>query len=499
MNNEEKFKKSLSNLIQSKEFPFDETNWERASEMIDASRQAGRKAPFIYLSVLLLILSGIGGFYFLMENNSTIAEKIAVASPAQQIKASEENSIPSKVITSARVNKVRTSASEPAAIDQTPSQKQITPVDQPTSESVAPKTLAPEIEKIPAIPNANTTPEKSAPSEIKPVTNEPVKQTGTIKNPLIASDVENGTPASPVKEEKTKETTKNEESHEITNAIAPVQPATTNPVANTKETKDQSLTETVLIDSVYTLTPQKINSLPVMKGVGIDPIVPKIDSAMLLNDISLVYQPKEKPVWISIEGGVSYLYGWKNPGSTDAKGYNPLIGINYFQNVTDKLSVSLGIQYTSIGNLNYSNHTTKVTTLNMGEENKVTVFTPVKVHYLVAPLRAHYNLNYKNTIGIGCNVAYLLTVDSEIETYDQTLTSSSGYNLSKDKGYTEGFTQFDAQLSVFYRRKLHPNLSFNAELFYGLTDTKDNNFFHSNVFERNNGLKLSLVYNILKK
>ena len=217
------------------------------------------------------------------------------------------------------------------------------------------------------------------------------------------------------------------------------------------------------------------------------------------NDQGELGKPKDYPVVFSVEAGASYLFGWQNNGTLDANGFNPVIGLNYFNNFLPKMSLTFGLHYSSVNNLSYSNYTSKVTRLGFGEETKVTVFTPVKVHYLIVPLRFNYNLTPLNTVGIGCNIAYLLNIESEVENYTEKLNSKYNQTLSKTTGYTEGFKQYDTQLALFYKRRLYPNLSLNLEVFYGLTDIKDNTFFKSNVFERNNGMKLTLVYNFIKR
>jgi hypothetical protein len=96
-------------------------------------------------------------------------------------------------------------------------------------------------------------------------------------------------------------------------------------------------------------------------------------------------------------------------------------------------------------------------------------------------------------------------VDSKLETYEQTTNYEqggairSGYAASQTRGHSKGFSAFDSQLSVFYRRKLYRELFVNTELQLGLTDIKDNKFFASNSFERTLGLKVTFMYNIFKK
>jgi hypothetical protein len=58
---------------------------------------------------------------------------------------------------------------------------------------------------------------------------------------------------------------------------------------------------------------------------------------------------------------------------------------------------------------------------------------------------------------------------------------------------------FDSQIDLGYRRQISKDLWLNADIYVGLTDIKNNTFFGSQVFERNSGIKISLMYQLFKK
>jgi hypothetical protein len=207
---------------------------------------------------------------------------------------------------------------------------------------------------------------------------------------------------------------------------------------------------------------------------------------------------KEPVHFISFEAGANYLFGWNNPGKKDANGINPVIGLNY-SNVSKPITFSFGIHYTMVRNLSYSSHSVTTTRYNFGEESDVMVFTPTTMHYLVAPIRISYSIDPKNVFGLGYNVGYLFNLNSNVELYGQKSGQKGNSTILKTSGYTQGFKTIDSQLSVFYRRNLSKDLWLNAEFIYGLTDIKDDKFFNSNVYERNMGVKLTLIYNLFKK
>ncbi len=518
MNNEGKFKKTLNDLIQSKEFEFDEANWQKASEMIDVQRQGkSRRVPVFLFSALILTIAIITGVLVSNggSNKTSVLSEVKENTSAGTLISKDLAPVSLKVEESAPKQANTRSPHYPANGVTTPSPEKVSPEKSKTNSKNNPNAGTIVTQPNPSADSkiisgsgfihqskndletpASSEPQK--PGEEKPSEPEQALTTlnqnpiGDSKSPVDADSGEN----KPVEKTTPQAPTHNNSSEGLSAADQKSNVLASNTTPDNKPAEQNTSSDEPLQTSVTT-TESVVTSEP-PKGVGVYPTLPVADSAMLANESTVTFDAKEKPLILSIEAGVSYLYGWKNPGKTDADGYNPFIGINYFQAILDKLSVSLGIQYTSVSHLSYSSHTTKVSSLGLGEDSKVTVFTPTKLHYLIAPLRFHYRFSPQNVAGLGCNMAYLLTVETDVETYNQNIRGTDGNSLYKDKGYTQGFRPFDIQLTGFYRRRLTSNLSFNAEIFYGLTDVKENSFFHSNVFERNSGLKISLVYNIQK-
>ena len=167
--------------------------------------------------------------------------------------------------------------------------------------------------------------------------------------------------------------------------------------------------------------------------------------------------------------------------------------------LTNTSSISFGVQYLQVNKLSSSSKTSRISTYEYGERSDVTVVTPSTVHYLVAPLRYHYFLNKRNIFGAGVNLAYLLNIDAKVTSYNESPGFKSDSKTIKLGGYTEGFSWFDSQLAFFYRRKISGLLCLQTEVFLGLTDVKQNEFFGLNYKERNSGIKLSLIYFAFRK
>jgi hypothetical protein len=505
MNSEDKFKELLNEKLEGKEFPFNAAHWDKAQEMIEASRERKKRRATI---LWLLLLCTLGVSTYLVWNlpeDKGLAEAIAPkptagtnaastkTDPAAANNTDNSPAAPSIENTSARLPAKATQALETA--EKISPARQETTAERPNSP-VAEKIKAPEghrVEKTMDPADESTSPAVHQAKQ-KQKRQVPAIPAATLNNKNDVAVEQNNpgvvTPEGPVSEEKTPATTLEQ----------PIEkPAETPPAESITAATPTSLPEQALPNAVETgsLTHGLVAEAPV---TGKDTVVTVADAIEVM--IPKLSYPKHL---FFIEAGANYLAGWQASQKRDAAGFNPVAGIGYINNLTDNLSLSLGVNYTSVGHLGAYSHTSKISTLGLGEQSSVTVITPSKLHYLALPLRLTMAIDSKNSFGIGYTLAYLLTVDSKIETYDQATdyeqggTIRSNYAVSTTQGYTKGFSAFDSQLSVLYRRRLYRELFVNTELLLGLTDLKDNKFFASNSFERSLGLKVTLMYNIFKK
>lgn len=510
MNSEERFKKQLNDLLESKDFPFDEGNWENARKLIDKS--SGNRRGYIPFAItaLFLLLSGVFGFYYLSPADALVETKTTQQTKEQApMSVLAPESKPASPITSERPLNTNAGKNN-SELTSLPTQK---PQLASTSDKISPakvSNIQPDPEKTqanePSEPVMNTTTK----------TNPPINTTDILM-PINAALVDNNTvsmTAAPVSAET--KTSKAPEEPAITKNSGPASNSAENDSAsNTTESHNDLVINSPAATPEAALqvisAPAPSDHAPYLSNEVLLPATASLstasavkseqpDTATSANHFDDANFPqKSRFPLLTVEAGASYLFGWKNPTGTDAQGFNPLVGLSYYTYLRPKVSVLIGAQYASVGNLNYSSVTTKITSFGMGEESQVTVITPQRLHYLIIPVKLNYHLNAKNTFGIGCNIAYLLTVDAKIESYEQGLNYTRDYNLGKTSGYTQGFKTFDTQLSVSYRRMIYKNLSVSTEGFFGLTDNKENNFFGLNVFERNKGFKLTLVYNLKNK
>lgn len=458
MNSEKDFKDALKDKLNEKQFQFDEAAWEKASQMLDATREEKKKRPFPYFLAagILLILSLIG-FYILKPTKG--ANEISSANIA-----SENTEIKNNETAIAEVKKVASKTT------------------QANSSLLEGTTTAATKKEIEKTETTNTENENDAVVKTKTSSSKKQKiraEKEIFKNAIAVNVAKKGN----TKTAKTDDQKQDE--------VAVIQ---------TLETKAEEdvFKENPLIPVEEIKADELTTALSVLP-VNVRPVKEPVTYIELPKNMSETKNNTQEPVhFVSFETGVSYLFGWNNPGKKDASGVNPVVGLNYY-NVSKPITFSFGIHYTMVRNLSYSSHTVTTTRYNFGEESDVMIFTPTTMHYLTAPIRIGYSVNSKNTFGLGYNVGYLFNLNSNVELYAQTAGKKGNATILKTSGYTQGFKTIDQQISIFYRRNLAKDLWLNAEFMYGLTDVKDNKFFNSNVFERNTGVKVTLIYNLFKK
>ena len=470
MNNEEKFKDHLKSQLDSKQFEFDEANWEKASKMLDERKK--RRAIWPYF-LLLGVFIGSGLTYVLLQS-----EKIVSVSEVPRV---EERSVNTKAIEST-TNNIQNNLTPKTQEPLSGIKRGVIPSEDVVSQQ---KNLSRTFENkgIVTTPKTETSQVTQAPSE---------KKSEEPNTSVVSIDITENTTES--NQTEAIDLTPTDEKKEPVTASSPalvvVGEASITPVSEVTETTatnqtSVSATEKVIPVSAETATIEAVTNQTMMAV--------KADSNETKNNST---EQLKNPV-LSIEAGASFLFGWKTNSAREAMGPNPVIGINYHNKITNDLDYSLGMQFTTIRHLSSYSDTSKVTTFKTGEESDVTVITPQTLYYLSLPFKVSKNFN-KNTFGVGANLAYLITGNSKVDTYHQS-TSISEQTTGTEMGYTQGFTNYNFELTAFYRRRLYKSLSLNAEFVFGLTDLRNNDFFGTATTERSSGLKLTLFYGLINR
>jgi hypothetical protein len=477
-------------------FPLDEQNWEKMAAVIKNERK-GRRKILIYFSLLLLLL-GLGSIWFFVEHSQSENPTHTLALTPQQLRGTTTRSV-KKEAKPLKQGVIKREAQVPEKVDASNVKSQ---QPEPLQEIVKPEKKTHLVKKIP--------------------THLAEKQTASLVSNVPFSSkqesVEGLTNLLPTSQPEKKESLPpNKETSETANTgekIDSVIPQTTAHVKtelsnNKKETNnittDENLPQNDKLSSDSVLAFNHRPAVSVTNDLAKETttvLAEKRDSST--NNLS---PPKDSIPFktistyrIFIEAGTNYLLGWKTNNKTEANGFNPLIGLQYYHNLSKKTELSFGLHYTSINHLSSTSHTSSTSQIKFGEESDVTVISALNMHYMLLPLKLSYGLSKHDYVFIGYTMAYLLDVESKVEKYSTRLNYSSDPVVSKSMGYTKGFNPFDGQLTVCYRRRLYKEWWYiKGEFYYGLRDIKNNVVYATNEFERAYGFRFSLDINLWKK
>lgn len=496
MNEQEKFDDLLrSKLSEERDFPFDETNWDKAEGMIERSEKRRRYGliagiffvgviagaalmlPFIH-SINVSSTTQIATLQQSTKNNvatnqnqdktvvssnttATSSNNASIQQPAKQIvenNSAVTNNAPANPRPIASVNGTtpkfgnitvaqsggNTSNTKSikqhkhAAIDSTQQYSYVRPVSKKNKKKTAITSYA---------TNNNTTVNRPGNQTNIPATGNNTLQPNNVNKPVE----QNTTPTTQTANAVTQPDTSNK-----TQSVATV----TNPVKTN--------------DSGKSVTPPN-NNTPTQQPE----------------------QPaKYTHTLLSIDAGAGYSLGWKKEGATQGSGLSPVLGFSVTHYFNTNISAHIGLQYNSLTNVNtlYSASTSQY---DFGATNNVTSVTLKTLYYAALPIQFQYHFSSNDVIGIGANMLYLVNSNSNVVSYNQNYFGTSGYTSVNKTGYMDGINTWDAQLTLAYRRKIS-RFTISVEGYYGLLDIENNSFFNNNVFERNSGLRTILSFDIIK-
>jgi hypothetical protein len=541
---EDKFKEELNRVIESKSFDFDETNWHKMQAMMPKQKpwyHTFKQHLVLSSIVLLLLVSGVS--YLLLSNHTSNAD--------HKIKSSI-NSESTDIVKAENINTEKLSLKD---IDATKSNPIILEKESETdfknkesiNKSVIKNSSTDISEKIKNTSQQNIPPIASTDKsrniandqdkkEARMVSIKTVSEKNSNKRGIQLSKTKQASAASLEihQEEKVKNNLINSKTDLLITTIKSNGNTESNILADADEKKEVDYSANTLELNLVSKKDKRKQSVSLnnIESNSLDnnysiktnaslysdsnrPFVRRINANLALdsvNEIAKVLQtiaidsaaianrmrPKIKHV-VALEAGTSYMFGWKDNQGKDANGFNPVIGLNYAYQFSQHLFISFGMQYTSIGNIRNTDYTAKRVKYNFGEEIDYTTISAKNMYYLLLPMKLSYRTNIKNEVGVGFNLGYLLDVKSNVATYSKRFNVVSAPVNAKSNGYKGGFHSLDAQLALFYRRRLASRLAVHSEFIYGVLDIKNDKYFKPVSFDRNIGLKLTLVYDIFKK
>lgn len=207
---------------------------------------------------------------------------------------------------------------------------------------------------------------------------------------------------------------------------------------------------------------------------------------------------KHKTHFLNVELGGTYLLGWNTDAGKDGKGLDWFGGFNYGLYLSNKFSISAGLQAYNIKNITQAFYTNKKVEYDFGSIVSNTVITSNNLYYVAVPVKISYLLNKTSQLTIGANLGYLVDSKNTMDTY-QVLDNVKMHDKQvKNSGIYQNANSMNVMFGLAYKVDVMPRLSLNTEFVYGISDIFKNTRTIKNN-EQTVGLRLSLQYTLFDK
>lgn len=485
MSFEEEFDKIIRQKAEEANYPFDESNWEKTSRLLDAQQKVAKGIAYKKVAVsafaLLLVASATLGAWYMLSDNTSDTSKLNASQNTEQINTvipqqnsetnSHQNNQPLEPTVATPLTKESsiTSAS-PAHITALKLSKLNPTEHQTTAQSKQNNT------------NSNLS--------------------ATQENPANTSDIfevpeTSAVPSSPVADQRSTET----QGTNSANSNAPEAPLTLNsepakiqtqePADQTSSGLNQSKTENSQPESIH------LDNLELTYNATEAELYPTPFLMLMRYDDDYFKGRRPKTHYLNAEAGSTYLFGWDTKAGKDGQGFDWFAGLNYGLYLNKKFNASIGLQAYNIKNINQAFYKSAKTEYGFGSSNSNTVVTSNNLYYAAIPIKLAYAINSSNQIGLGMNVGYLFNSKNTVSTTVLT-DGPSTTSVVKTTGVYQGTNTSNILLSVFYKKQLAKRFNVNAEFIYGATDIFKNTGNIKNI-EKPMGLRLSLQYTLFDK
>jgi hypothetical protein len=202
---------------------------------------------------------------------------------------------------------------------------------------------------------------------------------------------------------------------------------------------------------------------------------------------------RPKTHYLSVEGGMAYLLGWDAPKGKDAKGFNLYGGLNYGIYLGKKSSLSSGLQFYNISNIEQPFFSGSHVSYDFGANGTYTVISGRSLFYAAVPLTFHYSVTGKDRLSGGLNTGILCAGLNTEENFVMQDGLKVNSQVRRNFGIYEGMNPFNVMLTAAYSRTVSKRVKMNAEFVYGLSDIFKSKRFNT-TRENIPGIRLGVHY-----
>lgn len=485
--NFDNFDDLMKDKLDGMEFPFNEANWEKASQMIDASRPA--KKPYgsllIASSIVItgaLIISSI--YYFGGKLSNTSSTEVAQQIEQKTISVSNElNS--NEVVTNSKqsnnsIENSTSSSNESSSINSS-SENNSTAINNSNSVKTFETTNSTNT-KIKTNSNTNSSNSGVVSAIAK---NNSGSKTNSEKT-IGKTTASNALPVGATEGARQKGQSNEAISSTDTNADQKT-------VASNTEVKES-------LNDPETATEKKEGAIA--QTTATNTAAPDTSNGTNSSFTKKKDYVRTKHHSVFVEAGAINSFGWAVNNVRNGNNIAPFAGINYMYNFDSRSSVLVGLQYNTLSNLSESKVSFSVTSYEFGMKNDITTYKITNLHYATIPMKYMRKFNSNHAFGVGLNASYLLSIQNQIESTKHIESNIDETTIKKDVGYGyDQLSRFNAQFALSYHYQISKKIGFNAELNQNLTNViNDYQFF--GVKSKNSrpaAVKLSLTYTLLNK
>ena len=521
MSFEEQFDKIVRQKAEEQAYPFDEANWEKASQMIDASRKGAAVPAGSSLwipAVIGVVVAGAGivaASYFIGTNNTnhkalleTGKENTLVTpSSAHEKNSTDASASPVNtetgtspvVISNTELTKTEKegSTSADAAAALRPDRSSIQPAN-PSIRSTSPNTSLAEQQS-----NQQTNGHRSVNSS--GVQQESTATSGSQPENVLSSQTPNHSAASSNNSSMNADLNawsanqsqaRQEEGTAVQESAVPAVPSNLNPESKSEPGTNGSEMQVAASEALFT------EFLPMRYSVNDTNGNESLSSSFqFLSCYETDYYkslPKYYTNYFGLQAGAAYLLGWQTNNITDAKGMNWYAGIQAGHYFNRYIGFGAGVEVFSIEHIQQPFYKNTMVQYSFGSSTSYTLVTSNQLYYVALPIKAHLRFNKAHVLSLGFTAGWLSQAKNTEATYLSSDFNSPAAPAKQVYGVYQGANRLNMMLSADYQLKVTNKLTMTGGFNYGLSDLFKNNSFISAI-EKPIGIRLGLQFNLFQK
>lgn len=494
MNLDDKFDKTIKQKISEAEFPFDESNWEKASRMIDAERgvSVGFKSSKLFLLIGTLFLgvaAGTFGFLYLGhdqdENKITMTNKLNQENSSVRAEQFAENTTGAEKINK-EVSETKTENSLTEATNDSGSSTDNSNNSPSASGKSGSNTNLPSLAANHSFSDSESNESQKTSHGNSGIDNAAKMNESAKADPFEKTTAKSGTKSNNYKKQRQvlgSKTSDKKDAASNSNVIDME-------LLNAANAVEQEVTTSDYLE-MHSSVLQLWQKEEVLRNSPHDFI--------RIYDEEYYKKSRKRLHFINLDAGAAYMLGWESAKGNDAAGLNYYAGINYGLYIKKKMSITIGAQFYNISHIKNPFYSRQNLQYDFGYNGNYTNITSNELMYVGIPVKVYRNISRTGKVGFGVNTAFLVDSRNSVQTFTERDLVKSNIQTVQQKGNFEGVNTMNFMLSANYNQRLSRRFFLNAEFVYGLSDTYNKSTTLNNTRENNMGIRLGIQYTLFER